>query len=103
MDQAETWTQLSASDRKAAKKAYSDAGVSVIVSLFGSTDAPTTKNEDPTEMANTVAAFVKQYDLDGVDGASLSPLISWTICVDWKTKSITKTSLHSITARRWIG
>lgn len=34
-DQAQTWAQLSDSDRKAAKKAYNDAGISVIVSAFG--------------------------------------------------------------------
>ena len=34
-DQAQTWASLSDADRKAAKKAYNDAGISVIVSAFG--------------------------------------------------------------------
>lgn len=37
-------------------------------SLFGSTDAPTTKaKRDPTEFADEVANFTLQYGFDGVD------------------------------------
>ena len=38
-----------------------------MVSVFGSTDVPTTTNADPTSTANTIAAWVKEYGLDGVD------------------------------------
>jgi len=31
------------------------------------TDAPTSIGADPTTVANNVAAFVKEFDLDGVD------------------------------------
>jgi len=39
----------------------------LIVSLFGSTDTPTTSGADPVLTANSMAAWVKKYDLDGVD------------------------------------
>jgi chitinase len=35
--------------------------------LFGSSDAPTSSGADPIATANTMAAWVKQYGLDGVD------------------------------------
>ena len=38
-----------------------------MVSLFGSTDAPTSTGADPIATANTMAAWVIQYGLDGVD------------------------------------
>ncbi|KZV72386.1 glycoside hydrolase family 18 protein [Peniophora sp. CONT] len=66
-DQAQTWAQLSDSERKAAKKAYNDAGISVIVSAFGETESPTTDGTDPTDTANTMAEWVIKYDLDGID------------------------------------
>ena len=59
---------MSAPDRQAAKKAYNDAGISVIISAFGSTVFPTTDNKDPTMLANELADFVTKYDLDGIDG-----------------------------------
>ncbi|EJD07906.1 glycoside hydrolase [Fomitiporia mediterranea MF3/22] len=66
-DKAEEWTQLSASQRSAIKSQYAAAGIKLIVSLFGATDAPTSTGADPTQTANTMAAWVKQFDLDGVD------------------------------------
>lgn len=39
----------------------------MIVSAFGSTEAPTSSGTDPTDVANTIASFVKTYNLDGVD------------------------------------
>ncbi|OSD02935.1 glycoside hydrolase family 18 protein [Trametes coccinea BRFM310] len=66
-DKALEWTQLDASDRSTVKSQYAAAGVSLIVSAFGSTDAPTSSGADPTSTANTMAAWVKQFDLDGID------------------------------------
>lgn len=43
------------------------AGIKLIVSAFGSTEAPTSSGTDPTDVANTIASFVKTYNLDGVD------------------------------------
>jgi GH18 family chitinase len=38
-----------------------------MVSAFGEFDAPTTNGQDPVQLANTMAAFVKEYDFDGID------------------------------------
>jgi len=66
-DQAAEWASLSSSQRSTIKSQYNAAGISLIVSAFGSTDAPTSEGADPVATANTMAAWVKQYDLDGID------------------------------------
>ncbi|ESK96512.1 glycoside hydrolase family 18 protein [Moniliophthora roreri MCA 2997] len=66
-DKASEWTQLSTTERSRIKEEYAAAGIKLIVSLFGATDAPTSSGADPIKTANTMAAWVKQYDLDGVD------------------------------------
>ncbi|KAF8074843.1 glycoside hydrolase family 18 protein [Lyophyllum atratum] len=66
-DQAQTWTTLTAADRATIKSQYAAAGIKLIVSAFGSTDVPTTSGADPIATANTFAAWVKQYSLDGID------------------------------------
>jgi chitinase len=53
--------------RASTKASYNDAGISLIVTAFGSTDTPTTSGYDPTTVANDLAAYVLEYDLDGVD------------------------------------
>jgi len=65
--QAQEWTQLSASQRSSILGQYHKEGISLIVSLFGSTDIPTTSGADPVQTANTMAAWVIEYELDGVD------------------------------------
>ncbi|KAG6809692.1 hypothetical protein H0H93_015580, partial [Arthromyces matolae] len=61
------WTTLTASQRATIKSQYAAAGIKLIVSVFGSTDVPTTTGADPIATANTFAAWVKEYSLDGVD------------------------------------
>jgi chitinase len=58
---------MSEEDRKAKKKEYADAGIKMIVSLFGAEEQPTTEGADPKEVAAAAAKFVQDYDLDGVD------------------------------------
>jgi chitinase len=58
---------LDSATRASYLTSYHDAGISLIVSAFGSTDAPTTEGYDPTTVANNLAAFVLKYNLDGVD------------------------------------
>ncbi|KAG2113001.1 glycoside hydrolase family 18 protein [Suillus discolor] len=67
VDQAEEWVELDNATRASYVTTYHDAGISLIVSAFGSTDTPTTSGYDPTTVANDLAAFVLEYDLDGVD------------------------------------
>jgi hypothetical protein len=66
-DQAEEWVLIDSATRASVIQSYHDAGISLIVSAFGSTDAPTSGGYDPTTVANDLAAFVLEYDLDGVD------------------------------------
>ena len=66
-DKAEEWTQLTAAERTTVLSEYHAAGISVIVTLFGSTDIPTTSGANPVTTANTMAAWVIEYGLDGVD------------------------------------
>ncbi|KAH9840270.1 glycoside hydrolase superfamily [Rhodofomes roseus] len=67
VDQAQEWETLDATTRSTIKAAYKAAGVSLLVSAFGSTETPTSSGTDPTTAANTMAAWVKQYDVDGID------------------------------------
>lgn len=67
VDQALEWTQLTNAQRTTLKSQYAAAGVKLMVSAFGSSDVPTTTGADPIATANTMAAFVKQYQLDGID------------------------------------
>ncbi|KAJ3504218.1 hypothetical protein NLJ89_g8052 [Agrocybe chaxingu] len=66
-DKAYEWTTLTAAQRSSIKSQYASAGIKLIVSVFGSTDVPTSTNADPIATANKMAAWVKQYDLDGID------------------------------------
>lgn len=66
-DKAEEWTTLTAAQRTTVKQQYANAGIKLLVSAFGSTDVPTTTGADPVATANTMAAWVKQYSLDGID------------------------------------
>lgn len=38
-----------------------------MVAAFGATDHPTTAGKDPVKVASDLAAYVKEYELDGVD------------------------------------
>ncbi len=66
-DQVLNWANLDATKRKQLKQQYNDQGVSIVASAFGQTDLPTTQGEDPAALANTMAQFVLNTDLDGID------------------------------------
>ncbi|KAK0217904.1 glycoside hydrolase family 18 protein [Armillaria fumosa] len=66
-DKAAEWASLTSSERSAVKAQYAAAGISLMVSAFGSTDTPTTAGADPVATANTMAAWVIEYGLDGID------------------------------------
>ncbi|KAJ7066616.1 glycoside hydrolase family 18 protein [Mycena amicta] len=66
-DKAEEWTQLSAADRASMKSQYNAAGIKLMVSAFGSSDVPTSTGVNPTTMATTMANWVIQFSLDGID------------------------------------
>ncbi|KZT09935.1 glycoside hydrolase family 18 protein [Laetiporus sulphureus 93-53] len=66
-DQAQEWAELDSDTRSSIKASYEAAGISLLVSAFGSTDTPTSSDADPVTTAQTMAAWVKEYDLDGID------------------------------------
>ncbi|KAF4610765.1 hypothetical protein D9613_006970 [Agrocybe pediades] len=66
-DKAFEWTTFTDAQRASIKSQYAAAGIKLVVSVFGSTDVPTSTNADPIATANTMAAWVKQYNLDGID------------------------------------
>ncbi|KZP18067.1 glycoside hydrolase family 18 protein [Athelia psychrophila] len=66
-DQADDWAALTAAQRTAIKTDYNNAGISLVVSAFGSTDTPVSSGANPTTTAQNLAAWVKQYGVDGVD------------------------------------
>ncbi|KAF7980246.1 hypothetical protein HWV62_38975 [Athelia sp. TMB] len=66
-DQAINWAQLTSDQKSSIKSAYNAAGISLIVSAFGSTDEPTTSGADPTATAQSLASWVIAQGLDGVD------------------------------------
>jgi len=66
-DQAQEWAALTASQRSSILSEFEAAGISFIVSLFGSTETPTSSGYNPIDTANTMAAWVIQYGLQGVD------------------------------------
>ncbi|KAF7378135.1 Glycoside hydrolase [Mycena sanguinolenta] len=66
-DNVAVWAGLDAATRASIKAEYEAAGISLVVSAFGSTYLPTTVGDDPTAAANYIANFVTEYGLDGVD------------------------------------
>ncbi|KAF7356592.1 Glycoside hydrolase family 18 protein [Mycena venus] len=66
-DKAYEWTTLTDAQRASVKAQYNAAGIKLIVSVFGSTDVPTSSGVNPIAMATTMAKWVKQYNLDGID------------------------------------
>lgn len=75
---------MSPAQRNSTKKKYHSEGVKLIVSAFGSTDAPTTNGADPIATANTMAEFVIQYGLDGID-------VDYEVCL-FSNAKFTRTS-----------
>ncbi|KAH7107496.1 glycoside hydrolase [Auriculariales sp. MPI-PUGE-AT-0066] len=66
-DSAFIWTSLDAGKRKEILDSYHAAGKKIRVAAFGATEFPLMSGGDPTTIGNNLAAFVKQYELDGVD------------------------------------
>ncbi|WVR08219.1 hypothetical protein IAU60_005266 [Kwoniella sp. DSM 27419] len=67
VDDAQFWEQLDSATRNQVIQEYHEAGIALMVSAFGSTDSPTSNGADATQTAQDLAAWVKQYGLDGVD------------------------------------
>ena len=66
-DQAAAWASLSGQQRATIKNEYSSAGIRLIVSAFGDSEQPTTSKADPVSTANSMAQFVLNSGLEGID------------------------------------
>jgi hypothetical protein len=64
-DKALEFTLLDAATRTSIINSYHASGISLMVSAFGSTDAPTSSGADPVATANKIASFVKTYGVSG--------------------------------------
>ncbi|KAN0078084.1 carbohydrate-binding module family 5 protein [Tylopilus felleus] len=69
VDQAQNWQGLTADQRASYVNEYNQARISLIVSAFGPTQTPTSSGVDPTSAASTMADWVVQYGLNGIDVA----------------------------------
>jgi len=67
VDNAQFWTGLGSAKQQETLAAYNAAGITLMVSAFGSTDNPTTAGADPTQTAQNLATWVKANNLNGVD------------------------------------
>lgn len=67
VSKARAWASLNDTERSIIKSQYAAAGITLLVSAFGATDVPTTMGVDPVATANAMAAWVRQYQLDGID------------------------------------
>ena len=67
LDQIKNFIELDPETQAQIISDYHNAGIALMVSAFGESDAPTTNGADPIATANSMAAFVIQYGLDGID------------------------------------
>ncbi|UZJ54144.1 hypothetical protein CBS101457_003464 [Exobasidium rhododendri] len=66
-DNVAEWVSGTDAQRRAIVQAYNNAGIRLGVSVFGETSKPQSTGNDPLVLANTIAAFVIKYGLQGVD------------------------------------
>ncbi|KAH9924654.1 chitinase [Epithele typhae] len=66
-DQVLRWQQLPADTKATVKAQYAAAGIQIMASAFGQTDAPTTAGLDPAAIAAQFGQFVLDNGLDGID------------------------------------
>ncbi|KAK7451184.1 hypothetical protein VKT23_012516 [Stygiomarasmius scandens] len=65
VDKAQEWQSLDSGQRKSIKQKYKQAGIKIMASAFGATDAPT--QQDPQAVAKKISDFVIKSELDGID------------------------------------
>ena len=73
-DQAAAWAALHDQQRDTIKNEYSTAGIRLIVYAFGDSEQPTTRKADPVSTANSMAQFVLNHGLEGID-------VDYEVCV----------------------
>ncbi|TBU31258.1 glycoside hydrolase [Dichomitus squalens] len=88
-DQVAAWANLDAGTRQQLHQQYNQAGVSLVVSVFGETELPVTKGLDPTQLAGQMAQFVLSNDVDGID-------------VDWEETTLVTDPTKSGVGEAWL-
>jgi len=68
VDKAQEWQSLDSGQRKSIKQKYKQAGIKIMASAFGATDAPT--QQDPQAIAKKISDFVIKSELDGIGMSS---------------------------------
>ncbi|EJD40309.1 glycoside hydrolase [Auricularia subglabra TFB-10046 SS5] len=66
-DNAQSWESMDAATRQKLKDGMTANGAKLMVSAFGATEFPTTGGVDPVGAAQSLAQWVKDYGMDGVD------------------------------------
>lgn len=64
---SQAWAGFTADQRSTIVNAYHSAGIAIMVSAFGDDDLVITNKKDPVATADSLATFVKDNNLDGVD------------------------------------
>lgn len=67
VDDVQAWSSWDEGYRRQIIEEYHDAGIAIMIAAFGSTDQPTTSGADAKQVAQKLASFVMEYNLDGVD------------------------------------
>ncbi|KAI9638613.1 glycoside hydrolase family 18 protein [Dioszegia hungarica] len=61
------WKEYPREKRRKILDEYHAAGIALMMAYGGDTEAPVTRVTDPVKTATDIAAYVKEYELDGVD------------------------------------
>ena len=62
-DELQNFVELTSEQQASIISDYHSAGISLMVSAFGSIEAPTSTGADPVDTANIVASFVQTYNV----------------------------------------
>ncbi|KAJ7084235.1 glycoside hydrolase superfamily [Mycena epipterygia] len=95
--QADQWQKMDPSARADLKAAYAQAGIKLFVSVGGETEHPTTDGLDAKDTASTIAEWVKDYGVDGVDDmdAMTKGTAEQWLNGDYLISHARKTAIHS--------
>ncbi|KAF8319615.1 glycoside hydrolase family 18 protein [Clavulina sp. PMI_390] len=97
-DSALAWQNLDDATRTSTKAAYAAAGISLLVTTFGSTELPTTSGLDPNTTASNMAAWVQDNSLDGIEVAmSEGKAEAWLITFTQALRAALPSSQYLIT------
>jgi hypothetical protein len=80
-DQVQAFVSLPEDQRKSIIKDLHDNGISLMMSVFGSTEQPTTDGVDPYGFASEIAGFVKKYEVSFLSRLSYGDKVVYLTCL----------------------